>query len=236
MVDDLYKEFGDKPVMRRNVTPWLGVFHDEDTEIVLPEVPERHETGPITGNWLEFEVRFFDLIKEYMSGVFIAPTNLYSIANGELAHFPMMTYTKIRVSPVSSPKSRVTSYKKHISPNLDGVIQLNETLVCNYQIQFNCWGDSEEMAEETLQRVKDFFNAGGDRIISELGVRSFSWIHDLTDIEIVRYRIPYPVRSTQYTIITAHGSAYEVNEIRVIDITLKKPAPTLLFASDDSED
>jgi len=200
------------------------IFRDNES-VELPEMPQHHTTGPTIPRWIDFEVEFFKLMSQYMAGIAIAPTNLYSIANGSLSTMPMATYSKVRVRPHGSPKPRLLSIEEEISPNLPGVQHRHHGIVCDYRIQFDCWGENELDAETVLQKVKDFYNYAGDRIMYDLGVRQFYWIEDLTDTEIVRYRLKYSVRSTVYMMTIAHQETEEVKAIASIEIAVKEPDP-----------
>jgi hypothetical protein len=196
-------------------------FYQDGTRFEIPESVGRLMVGPTSKNYLEFEERLFAIMRKMLPGIDIAHTNLYKIKHTGIDSLPAITITKIRGVPYDSPKPR----RRHIreaSETIEGAEVHGWGVKMNYTIQFDCWAESEQDAEYGRQLVEDLFLRKGNKIL-EIGVQDFRLLEELTDITIVRYELPYSVRSMRFQFIMSFLEAETVPEIGQINVTLLEP-------------
>ena len=196
-------------------------LYKDGTNFDLPESIGRQMVGYTSKNYLEFEERLFVIMRKMLPGIDIGYANLYRIKHTGIDSLPAITITKIRGVPYDSPKPR----RRHIidaSPNVEGAETHAWGVKMNYTLQFDCWAESEQDAEYGRQLLEDLFFTKGNKIL-EIGVQDFRILEELTDITIVRYEIPYSVRSTRYQFIMSFLEAETVPEIGQINVTTLEP-------------
>lgn len=196
-------------------------FYDDNNTFNVPESSSRLMTGNTSKNYLEFEERLFRIMRKLLPGIDIAHANLYNIKHAGINSLPAITITKIRGVPYDSPKPRLRNTRP-ASPNIEGAEIYAWGVKMNYTLQFDCWAESEADAEYGRQLVEDLFLRKGNKIL-EIGIQDFRLLEELTDITIVRYEIPYSVRSVRFQFITSSLEAETIDEIGQINVTILKP-------------